>query len=165
LSGWKFSEPLYDFFCGSGTIVIEAALLAKNIAPGIFRSFAFQHFARYDQTLFTAELESAKSKTMLIKQHTIIASDIDPNMISIAKENAKHAGVENYIHFETKNIADYMDDQELIGTLVSNPPYGLRMNTYDLEKVYHTITELFTKHPKLHGGVITSYEGFLPEDD
>lgn len=102
---------------------------------------------------------------MLDKQHTIIASDIDPTMISIAQENAKHAGVENYITFITKDIADYLNDSDLAGTMVSNPPYGLRMNTYDLERVYHTITELFTKHPKLHGGVITSYEKFLPEDE
>ncbi|MCX6824388.1 MAG: hypothetical protein NT085_04660 [candidate division SR1 bacterium] len=164
LSGRKFSEPLYDFFCGSGTIVIEAALLAKNIAPGSFRNFAFQQFKRYDQSLFDKEVATAKAKMMLNKEHTIIASDIDPNMISIAKENAKHAGVENYISFETKNISDYLSGGELVGTLVSNPPYGLRMNTYDLEKVYYTITQLFTKHPKLHGGVITSYEGFSPED-
>ncbi len=165
LSGRKFSEPLYDFFCGSGTIAIEAALLAKNIAPGSFRTFAFQQFKRYDQNLFTTEVISAKSKVMLSKQHTIIASDIDPTMMSIAQENAKHAGVADYIIFETKNISDYMETPELAWTLVSNPPYGLRMNTYDLEKVYHTITELFIKHPKLHGGVITSYEWFLPEDE
>ena len=165
LSWWKFSEPLYDLFCGSGTIVIEAALLAKNIAPGSFRSFAFQQFAWYDQSLFTTELKAAKAKMMLDKKHTIIASDIDPTMISIAQENAKHAGVQDYITFETKNISDYFPENELIGTLVSNPPYGLRMNTYDLEKIYYTITELFVHHPKLHGGIITSYERFVPEDE
>jgi putative N6-adenine-specific DNA methylase len=101
---------------------------------------------------------------MLTKEHTIIASDIDPTMISIAQENAKHAGVENYITFTTKDIAEYVSGPELAGTMVSNPPYGLRMNTYDLEKVYYTITELFAHHPKLHGGIITSYERFLPED-
>lgn len=164
LSWWKFSEPLYDLFCGSGTIVIEAALLAKNIAPGMFRWFAFQKFARYDQTLFDTEIKSAKAKMMLEKQHTIIASDIDPRMISIAQENAKHAGVENYITFTTKSVADYIPEEEIIGTLVSNPPYGLRMNTYDLEKIYYTIDELFVHHPKLHGGIITSYERFSPED-
>jgi len=165
LSWRKFSEPLYDFFCGSGTIAIEAALLAKNIAPGIFRKFAFQQFARYDQTTFDKEFESAKNKIMLTKQHTIIASDIDPNMISIAQENAKHAGVFDYIQFETKNISDYLSVWELAWTLVSNPPYGLRMNTYDLEKIYHTVTELFIKHPQLHWWVITSYGNFHPEDD
>jgi len=164
LSGWKFSEPLYDFFCGSWTIVIEAALLAKNIAPGCFRSFAFQQFKRYDQKLFTAELEAAKAKMMVKKEHTIIASDIDPTMISIAKENAKHAGVEKYITFETKDIAEYISGPELTWTLVSNPPYGMRLNTYDLERIYHNITELFTAHPKLHWGIITSYDKFVTDE-
>jgi len=160
LSWWKFSEPFYDFFCGSGTIAIEAALLAKNIAPGSFRNFAFQQFARYDQKLFTTELTTAKVKMMLTKQHTIIASDINPDMISIAKENAKHAWVEEYISFETKAIADYISGPELEWTLISNPPYGMRLNLFDLENLYHSITELFTHHPKLHGGIITSYEKF-----
>lgn len=79
----------------------------------MFRKFAFQGFARYDQTTFDKEFESAKDKMMLKKDHSIIASDIDPNMISIAQENAKHAGVENYIHFETKNISDYLSSPEL----------------------------------------------------
>lgn len=171
LSWRKFSEPLYDFFCGSGTIVIEAALLAKNIAPGSFRNFAFQQFARYDQSLFDKELATAKAKIMTNKQHTIIASDIDPTMISIAQENAKHAGVLDYIRFETKDINEYLwlstwwTFDFLTWCLVSNPPYGLRMNTYDLKKIYHTITELFTNHPKLHWWIITSYENFHPEDD
>lgn len=79
----------------------------------MFRNFAFQRFARYDQSLFEKELASAKSKVMTAKQHTIVASDIDPTMISIAQENAKHAGVEDYITFEIKNISDYMDAPEL----------------------------------------------------
>jgi len=171
LSWWKFSEPLYDFFCGSWTIVIEAALLAKNIAPGMagkpwsFRAFAFQQFARYDQKLFTAELQSAKNKVMLNKEHTIIASDIDPEMIKIARENARNAGVENYIQFECKDVKEYLDTwYSLLGTLVSNPPYGLRMNTYDLEHIYHAITQVFTNHPKLHGWIITSYEKFVTDE-
>lgn len=88
--------------------MIEAALIAKNIAPGSLRNFAFQQFARYDQSLFAAELASAKAKTITEKVHTIIASDIDPTMISIAQENAKHAGVLDYIAFETKDINEYL---------------------------------------------------------
>jgi len=114
LSGRKFSEPLYDFFCGSGTIAIEAALLAKNIAPGRLRKFAFQQFAWYDQNLFTLEESAAKKKMMLEKQHTIIASDIDPEMIEIAQENARIAKVEKYIIFTTKDIEDYISAPELV---------------------------------------------------
>ncbi len=160
LSWRKFSEPFYDFFCGSGTIVIEAALIAKNIAPWMFREFAFQQFKRYDQSLFDKEFDIAKEKIILEKKHTIIASDINPEMISIAQENAKHAGVADFITFETKDIKDYLDGPPLEGCLVSNPPYGQRLNTFDLETIYHTITELFVCHPKLHGGIITSYEKF-----
>ena len=124
LSGRKFNEPLYDFFCGSGTIAIEAALLAKNIAPGLLRNFAFQQFPRYDQTLRDRAVQEAKSKMMLGKKHTIIASDIDPEMISIARENARNAGVEEYITFEVKDIKEYLTTHiSLLGTLVSNPPY------------------------------------------
>ena len=167
LSWWKFSEPFYDFFCGSGTIAIEAALLAKNIAPGSFRNFAFESRNRYDKSIlinlkknFLQSSEWNHQKSFLNKQHTIIASDINPEMISIAKENAKHAWVEDYISFETKAIADYISGSELVWTLISNPPYGIRLNLFDLENLYHSITELFTHHPKLHGGIITSYEKF-----
>lgn len=101
---------------------------------------------------------------MLEKQHTIIASDIDPEMIEIAQENARIAKVDKYITFTTKDIKDYISGPELAGTLVSNPPYGLRMNTYDLENIYHMITETFTAHPKLHGGIITSYDRFVTDE-
>ena len=162
LSGRKFSEPLYDFFCGSGTIAIEAALIAKNIAPGSFRKFSFQQFDRYDQSLFSNELEAAKKKIFLEKQHTIIASDIDPEMIKIAQDNAKNAGVEKYIAFAVKDVKEYLvTSNELRGAIVSNPPYGLRLNNIiDLESLYRVIAELFEKNPQLHWWIITSYKPF-----
>ena len=111
--------------------------------------------------LFTNALEAAKKRIFLEKQHTIIASDIDPEMIKIAKENAKNAGVETYIQFSVKDVKEYLDWPELVGSLVSNPPYGLRLNNItDLEPLYRTIAQLFVKHPKLHGGIITSYTPF-----
>jgi putative N6-adenine-specific DNA methylase len=91
LSGWKYSEPLYDMFCGSGTIAIEAALLAKNIAPGLLRTFAFEQFAWYDQSLLEKEIAFAQSKIMTDREHHIFASDLDPKMIKIAKINAQNA--------------------------------------------------------------------------
>ncbi len=97
-SGRKFSTPLIDPFCGAGTIAIEAALIAKNIAPGLIRlqikpdnAFAFQGFARYDQTHLITAKETAQNKVMLAKEHTIIGYDIDDTMIAIAKDNAKNA--------------------------------------------------------------------------
>lgn len=162
LSWWKFSEPLYDMFCGSGTIAIEAAMIAKNIAPGILRWFAFQYFSRYDQTLFDRAVQEAKGKMMLDKHHTIIASDIDPQMIKIAQENAKNAWVEKYINFAVKDVKEYIGNEQLAGALVSNPPYGLRLQMYELIQIYRTITQLFDTNPQLHGGIISSYEDFSP---
>ena len=101
---------------------------------------------------------------MTKKEHTIIASDIDPLVVKIAQENARIAGVEEYINFEVKDIKDHIAWPELAGTLVSNPPYGARLNAFDLEQLYHTITEVFTHHPKLHGGIITSYEWFETDE-
>ena len=99
---------------------------------------------------------------MLDKQHTIIASDIDPQMIKIAQENARNAGVEKYIHFEVKDVKDYVDVPELVGSIVSNPPYGLRLQMFELIQIYRSITQLFDTNPKLHGGIISSYEDFSP---
>lgn len=135
-------------------------MIAKNIAPWILRTFAFERFARYDPKYLKWELETAKNKMMLDKHHTIIASDIDPEMIKIAQENAKNAGVEKYIHFETKDIKDYVDGPQLVGAMVSNPPYGLRLNIVDAQSLYKTIAELFKKNPQLHGWIITSYQQF-----
>lgn len=162
LSWWKFSEPLYDFFCGSGTIAIEAAMIAKNIAPWLLRKFAFQHFARYDKKYYEQEFTAAKQKIMTNKEHTLLASDIDPQMIELAKINAKHAGVENYIQFSVHDVKDYLVTCDcLLGAVVSNPPYGLRLhNIVHLAELYKNIVELFAIHPRLHGGIITSYEQF-----
>ena len=169
LSGWKYSEPFYDLFCGSGTIAIEAALLAKNIAPGLLRTFAFEQFAWYDQALLDKEIAFAKAKIMTDKPHQIFASDLDPKMIELAKANAKNAGVDKYIHFEVKDAKDYLSTQEqtpencgaLLGTLCSNPPYGLRLHSiYNIDQIHKTIAQLFEKYPELHGGIITSYEHF-----
>jgi len=162
LSGWKYSEPLYDLFCGSGTIAIEAALLAKNIAPGLLRTFAFEQFAWYDQSLLEKEIAFAKSKIMIDKEHHIFASDLDPKMIKIAKINAQNAWVDKYIKFEIKDAKEYLVTRDsLLGTVVSNPPYGLRLNTiYNIDQIHKTIAQLFEKYPGLHGGIITSYERF-----
>src|SRR5574344_1653419 len=109
----------------------------------MFRKFAFKEFKRYDQSMFDKEFETAKEKMMTSKQHTLIASDIDPRMISIAQENARHEGVADYITFEVKDVKDYLDGTPLDGCLVSNPPYGMRLNIFDIEEIYHIITELF----------------------
>lgn len=157
---WKYKEPLYDMFCGSGTIAMEAMMIAKNMAPGKNRHFAFERFDWYDAKYLRQAKEEAIAKEFGNEKHVVIASDIDHKAIEIAKENAKNAGLEGVIEWKMANITEYKNTS-LGGTLVSNPPYGLRMNPRDLHQTYATIAEIFNGNPKLSGGIITSYTPFF----
>lgn len=156
-SGWKFDTPLYDVCCGSGTIAIEAAMIAKNIAPWLHRDFAFQSWGRYDQGLLAQTLKSAYEAQMRDKTHTIIASDLDPAMIRIAQENAERAWVTDVVTWIVKDLHEYVD-QAMSGTIVSNPPYGQRLQPYGLTQLYTTITKLYQDNSDLNWGIITSYD-------
>lgn len=158
LSGWRFQEPLYDVFCGSGTIAIEALMIAKNKAPGLSRRFAFQDFGFIERDALIAEKKKAKQKEYDWK-YTIYASDIDAEAIDIAQENAKRAELEWEIHFQQKDIAEYIGE-DLHGTLVSNPPYGERLQPENITKLYNTIDKLFRVNPELKWGIISSYMEF-----
>jgi putative N6-adenine-specific DNA methylase len=156
-SGWKFDTPLYDICCGSGTIAIEAAMIAKNIAPGLHRDFAFQSWGRYDQNLYAQEMKSAYDAQRWDKQHTIIASDIDPDMIQIGQWNAERAWLTDVITWMTKDVHEYVD-QDLTGTLVSNPPYGDRLKPHGIAQLYTALTKIYQNNPELNWGLITSYD-------
>lgn len=155
-SGWKFDTPLYDICCGSGTIAIEAAMIAKNIAPGLHRDFAFQSWGWYDQNLYAQEMKAAYDAQRWDKQHTIIASDIDPDMIQIGQWNAERAGLTDVIVWSSKSCQDYID-QAMSGTLVSNPPYGDRLKPHDLNQIYTTFTRLYQEQD-LNWGIITNFD-------
>lgn len=103
LSQWKYQTPFYDPFCGSGTIAIEAAMIARNIAPGKSRKFDWMRFRDTRLDIWEGLLESAKNQEFS-KQYPISASDIDPEMIHIASENARQAGVDDTIEF---SVADF----------------------------------------------------------
>lgn len=122
LSNWRWGETLYDPFCGSGTIAIEAALMARNIAPGMNRNFAFERFGWYNSDLKEAALTEANEKIIRDKTYRIVASDIDESAIKVSRRNAQRAGVDSDIVFEKKDISEYISTP-LEGTLVSNPPY------------------------------------------
>lgn len=157
LSWWKFHEPLYDICCWSGTIAIEAAMIAKNIAPGLLRTFAFEDFRRYDKTLLERAKKEAEEKKITHKEHRIIASDNDVAIIEVAKQNANKARVGEYITFETKEIKEY-SDESLTWSIVSNPPYGKRLTGEDIDSTYKTIENIFLHNPKLSWGIITGFE-------
>lgn len=125
LTPYNGTHPLIDPFTGSGTLAIEAALIARNIAPGLWRNFAFNNFDWVDNNLYKQEIENAKSK--ISKNHApIIASDIDQSILEIAKVNANNAGVLDDIRFKQVAIKDFATDLTN-GIIIANPPYGRRL--------------------------------------
>lgn len=166
LSRWKFGDPFWDPFCGSGTLGIEAALLARNIAPGLKRTFAFQWWKSYDKKIFEQLVSDAEKKQYKEKKYQIICSDIDSNMISIAQNNAKKAGIIDTITFNTHDITDITIPYDLKPlTIISNPPYGKRLDTWDLKKIYTHLISYIEK--AIWGWFITSWkecETLLPKD-
>ncbi|NQN86678.1 class I SAM-dependent RNA methyltransferase [Streptococcus suis] len=126
LSNWYPDKPLIDPTCGSGTFCIEAAMLAKNIAPGLKRSFAFEEWPWVDDQL-VADLR--KEAQVAMKSDLVLdiaGSDIDARMVEIAKKNAFAAGVDQDIVFKQMRVQDLRTDK-INGVIISNPPYGERL--------------------------------------
>lgn len=158
LSGWKFREPLYDIFCGSGTIGIEAAMIARNIAPGMKRHFAFEKWTWLPENIYEQEKTLAK-KQEFTGEYKIYCSDIRKDIIELAKRNAKFAGVGDTITFGTQDYTTYIR-RDLEWYLISNPPYGLRLDEADVPKIHQDISELLKKNTKLFGGIISAHSEF-----
>ena len=125
LSRYWGKDPFCDPFCGSGTIPIEAALIAKNRAPGLDRSFAAQKWKNMDSKLWLEAGDEAMDKEFH-GHYDIWGGDIDPAAVELARHNAELAGVEDCIHFEVADAGKFHRDSEY-GQLVTNPPYGERL--------------------------------------
>ena len=125
LSRYRGKDPFCDPFCGSGTIPIEAALIAKNRAPGLDRSFAAQRWKNMDSKLWLEAGDEAMDKEFH-GHYDIWGGDIDPAAVELARHNAELAGVEDCIRFEVADAGKFHRDSEY-GQLVTNPPYGERL--------------------------------------
>ncbi len=137
-SGYRGDCPLVDPMCGSGTFLIEAAMIAANINPGIYRrSFAFERWKDFDADLFDSIFndDSAERDPM----YPIVGADISPKAIDIARENIKSAGMAKYISLEVKPISRWNEAPQPAGILVTNPPYGERISAPDMDALYATI--------------------------
>ena len=126
LTSWYPDKPFYDPTCGSGTIPIEAALIGKNIAPGLNRSFAAEKWTFFTPGVFDKVREEAKKEIRTELQLDILGADIDGSMIEIAKQNAIKAGVADQIEFKQMQLKDFRTKKEN-GIIVANPPYGDRL--------------------------------------
>jgi len=140
LSGWRGETAFVDPMCGSGTFLIEAALIAANIPPGIFRKgFAFERWADFDAELFDRLYNDDSAERKVTAR--IIGCDISPKAVAIARENIKHAGVGKYIDIEVKPLSQWAESPAPGGTIVTNPPYGERLSVDDMDGLYAMIGE------------------------
>lgn len=138
MSGWRGDCPLVDPMCGSGTFLIEAALIAANINPGIYRrGFAFERWKDFDADLFD-RLYNDDSGEREVK-FKIYGADISPKAVKIAAENIKSAGVGKYIDLQCRALSTWEEAPRPAGVLVTNPPYGERISAPDMDALYQTI--------------------------
>jgi putative N6-adenine-specific DNA methylase len=138
ISGWRGDVPFVDPMCGSGTFLIEAALIAANINPGVFRKhYAFENWPDFDRELFESIYNDDSGERDI--NVPIIGADIAAQAVEITMRNAKSAGVARWIRVERRDIADWSEAPQPAGVLISNPPYGERISAPDMEGLYRTI--------------------------
>jgi putative N6-adenine-specific DNA methylase len=140
LSGWDGDSDFYDPMCGSGTLAIEAALIAKGIPPGIFReSFAFQNWKEYDPELFNRVVENSLNGRDF--RYRIFASDIASEAIQMTKENVRRAKLEDLIEIKESDFKNVQPPEEN-GVFMINPPYGERMGDENIAELYSSIGDV-----------------------
>ncbi len=139
-SGWRGDCPLVDPMCGSGTFLVEAALIAAGIMPGIYRKrFAFEAWPDFDPELFESIYNDDSGERTF--NHKIYGGDISPKAVSIAQANIKSAGVAKYIDLQVKPLSQWNEapEEDTPGVMITNPPYGERISTDDMDGLYAMI--------------------------
>ena len=160
LSYWNKDRTLYDVFCGSGTIPIEAAMIGRNIAPGLNRDFASKHWPFIGNEIWKEETKKAYLAIDHNIELKIYASDIDEFNIAGAIENAYEAGVDDCIEFTVKDFRD-VDYNNKYGVLISNPPYGERLSKGDsIGKLYKDMGDIFNKLDTWSKYILSAFDGF-----
>ncbi len=160
LTPWNGERVLVDPFCGSGTIPIEAAMMAANIAPGMERDFTAEDWRHIvDKGRWQDAQEEAEDLVNLEIETDIQGYDIDGHMVEIARENAKRAGVEKLIHFQRRDVAQ-LSHPKKYGFIITNPPYGERLrDKEEMPGLYRTIGERFRLLDTWSMYLISAYEG------
>lgn len=159
MSGWRGETPFVDPMCGSGTFVVEAAMIAAGIYPGVYRKhFAFENWPDFNADL----LESIYNDDSAEREVTvsIIGADISPRAIEISRSNAKNAAVERYITLVQRPISQWTEAEvpAPAGVLVTNPPYGKRITADDMNALYGSIGSTLKHAFKGYHAWIIGYE-------
>jgi putative N6-adenine-specific DNA methylase len=159
LSRWKPDRVFADPMCGSGTIPIEAALIGKNIAPGLLRNFASEEWPEISDSIWKTVREEARDSVKNDPME-IFASDIDKRVFDAAVYNADKAGVKDSIIIQHKPLREF-SSKKMYGTIICNPPYGERMqNEREVQDLYREMGKVFSSLDSWSYFIMTSYEGF-----
>ncbi|MGB0387175.1 MAG: THUMP domain-containing class I SAM-dependent RNA methyltransferase [Ardenticatenaceae bacterium] len=160
LSFWNKDRHLIDPMCGSGTILIEAAMMARNIAPGLSRGFASEEWPAIPPDAWREAREAACAAMRPYENPQLFGYDIDPVSIETAQENARQAGVSDDIVFAQKDIKELWIDKQY-GIVITNPPYGMRMAEFrELNQIYISLHKTFKKKRGWSLYVFTADEKF-----
>ena len=155
LSGWQGDTDFIDPMCGSGTLLIEAALIARNMAPGLFRKeYAFEKWPDFDADLFDAIYNDESLEREF--NHKIYGYDIDMKAVNTARMNVKAAGLSDIISVEQQDFKEFTQPQNK-SIMITNPPYGERISTPDLMGTYKMIGERLKHQFKGNDAWVLSY--------
>ena len=159
LTPWRADRILVDPFCGSGTFLIEAAMMAASIAPGMNREFLSEEWTDLiPKKLWYDTINEANELVKDDVEVDLQGYDIDPEVIKVARENAREAGVEHLIHFQQRDVRD-LNHPKKYGFVITNPPYGERLEEKSaLPELYQAFGESFRRLDSWSAYMITSYE-------
>jgi len=159
-SGWRGDSPLLDPMCGSGTIPIEAALMARRMAPGLGRHFAFEHWPDFDVRTWRKVREDAESAALPASPVVIHGSDRDAGAVESARANSMRAGVAGTVEFAVRAISAIEPPGDG-GLIISNPPYGIRVGDHDrLRNLYAQLGKVIrAKAPGWRVALVSANQG------
>ncbi|MFP4457255.1 MAG: class I SAM-dependent RNA methyltransferase [Clostridia bacterium] len=158
LSYWNPDRILLDPLCGSGTILIEAAMIGRNIAPGLSRTFSAENYTKTPKEIWKRARANAYKDINQDINMNILGSDIDPDVIKMAKRNAIEAGVSNDIKFEVKDISQRSFEDDY-GVMITNAPYGQRVGSQkEIKRIYDALFEIMRRQQTWSYYILTADE-------
>jgi len=160
LAKYHPDRTLIDPFCGSGTIPIEAALIGQNIAPGMNREFVSESWPTISKQLWRNARAETHDLAIFERKLEIIGTDIDSQVLTVARRNAFEAQVDEQIHFQQMSFSE-ISSKRKYGAIICNPPYGERLSERsEVERLYREMGKVFSKFDTWSYYIITSHEGF-----
>ncbi|HNX26361.1 MAG TPA: bifunctional 23S rRNA (guanine(2069)-N(7))-methyltransferase RlmK/23S rRNA (guanine(2445)-N(2))-methyltransferase RlmL [Phycisphaerae bacterium] len=160
LSFYCPQRPLIDPFCGTGTIPIEAALIARNIAPGVNRSFAAENWPTVGRGIFDEIRAAARDLVLREPIEQLMGTDTDGDAVKLARRNAQAAGVADDIHFQERPFSELRSKKDY-GVIITNPPYGVRVGeARELQSLYRSFPEVLRRLPTWSHYILTAYPDF-----